>query len=82
MKYKDEIEIVGIKISGYVLQVPPKLSEFLNSSDIWKYEKGSSNKENPNLENYNKKISFENGQLKTYLTFKGNSAKSSVKAVS
>lgn len=84
MKVNEALTITGISLDGHKIPIPKGLSELLNDSRAWRYEvpDNTSNKDNP-LGDYERKVVKENGQLRTYLTYKSQSSKAdSAKKVS
>ncbi|MBD8589180.1 hypothetical protein IFT92_15370 [Peribacillus simplex] len=71
MRIKEDLIVTSISLEGNEVPVPKGLSELLNRAGAWKYKAPGSldNEMNP-LENYERKVVQENGNFRTYLTYK------------
>ncbi|MEK5524111.1 hypothetical protein [Heyndrickxia sp. FSL W8-0423] len=75
MKVSEDLIITSMTLDGNDVRVPQGLSQLLNDAGAWKYVGKENKNENKNLEKYDRKVSFEDGKLRTYLTCKVTSQK-------
>ncbi|MEF7566088.1 hypothetical protein V4V35_24150 [Bacillus infantis] len=71
MKVKENFVVTELSLDGYKLRIPEGLSEMLNRSGAWQYQK---TKPEPKVDspsdNYDRKVVLEDGKLRSYLTYK------------
>ncbi|WP_260286772.1 hypothetical protein [Peribacillus aracenensis] len=71
MRIKEDLIVTSISLGGYEVPVPIGLSELLNRAGAWKYiAPGSLDNQMDPLENYEREVVKENGNFRTYLTYK------------
>lgn len=67
---KESFEIKSMCLDGYEIPIPEGFSDLMNRSGAWRLIE-SDKKENPLVEEYDRKVVKEGGRLRSYLTYKG-----------
>lgn len=71
MRIKEDLIVTSISLEGNEVPVPKGLSELLNRAGAWRYTTpGSLDNQMDPLEHYERKVVKENGNFRTYLTYK------------
>ncbi|WP_110928387.1 hypothetical protein [Bacillus massiliglaciei] len=72
MKIKQSFQIISVSIDGFEFQAPEGLAEVLNRNNAWEYVAPDEKKSSSSLmQEYDRKVVYENGTLSTVLTYKG-----------
>ncbi|MGG3798947.1 hypothetical protein [Metabacillus fastidiosus] len=75
MRIEERLNVTSISLDGFQLPVPEGLSELLNISGAWVYQKEDKAEEKNHLNKYDRKVVMESGRLRTYLTYRTTSTK-------
>lgn len=72
MRVMEDLQVTQIKLEGHNLPVPAGFSDLLNDSKVWVLkQEGGINEDSKLLSKYERKVSLEDGKLRTYLTYAG-----------
>jgi len=73
MKLSESLIITSMSLDGHNVIVPQGLSQLFNEAGAWKYMGTESKNEDNVLKNYDRKVVFEDGKMRTYITYKTSS---------
>lgn len=70
MKLMEDLEVTHIKLESHSIPIPAGLTDLLNDSRVWVLkQKGDTIEDQQFLNHYERKVSLEDGKLRTYLTY-------------